>query len=51
MFQHIIAYANFYFPTYKSKDYYDSFIKSCLVYRYLHEKCFKKNARNEFDNV
>ena len=42
MLQQIISYVNFHFPQYFPKDWNDSFIKSRLVYRYLHEKYFKK---------
>ena len=42
MLNNIIAYVNFHFPNYQTNEYNDCFIKSCLVYRYLHEKYFKK---------
>lgn len=42
MLSNIIAYVNFHFPNYKTKVRNESFIKSCFVYRYLHEKYFKK---------
>ena len=47
MVNNIIVYVNYHFPNYKTNDYNDCFIKSCLVYRYLHEEYFKKNNRNE----
>ena len=42
MLNNIISYVNFHFPNYKTKVRNDSFIKSCLVYRYLNEKIFQK---------
>lgn len=33
---------NFHFPNYKKKVRNESFIKSCFVCRYLHEKYFKR---------
>lgn len=42
MIQHIIAYVNFYYPGYND-DKNECFIKSCLIYRYLYEKYFRKN--------
>ena len=42
MLNNIIAYVNFYFPNCKTNEYNDCFIKSCLVYRYLHGKYLKK---------
>ena len=47
MVNNIIVYVNYHFPNYKTNDYNDCFIESCLVYRYLHKKYFKKNNRNE----
>ena len=41
MIQQIVAYVNFCYPSYKD-DKDECFIKSCLVYRYLYEKYFKK---------
>ena len=40
MINTIVAYDNFYFPTYKSQFYPDNFIKACLVYQYLCSKYF-----------
>ena len=40
MINTIVAYDNFYFPTYKSQFYPDNFIKACLVYQYLYSKYF-----------
>ena len=42
MIQQIIAYVNFYYPSYKD-NHDESFIKSCLVYKYLYNTYFKKN--------
>ena len=36
----IVAYVNFYFPTYKTQFYPDNFIKACLVYQFLYAKYF-----------
>lgn len=41
MIQQIIAYVNFYYPSYKD-SYTECFIKSCLIYKYLYEKYFAK---------
>ena len=38
MLNNIISYVNFHFPNFKTSDYNDCFIKSCLVYK----KYFKK---------
>ena len=51
MIQNITTYLNFPFPNYQTKEWNDSFITSCLVYRYLHEKYLKKNTGYEFDFV
>ena len=40
MIKTIIAYVNFYFPTYKTQFYPDNFIKACLVYQFLYAKYF-----------
>lgn len=48
MLNSIIAYVNFYFPNCKTNEYNDCFIKSCLVYRYLHGKYFKKTLDMNF---
>ena len=40
MIKSIVAYVNFYFPTYKTQFYPDNFIKSCLVYQFLYAKYF-----------
>ena len=40
MINRIVAYVNFYFPTYKSQFYPDNFIKACLVYQFLYAKYF-----------
>ena len=40
MIKSIVAYVNFYFPTYKTQFYSDNFIKACLVYQYLYAKYF-----------
>ena len=40
MMKSIIAYVNFYFPTYKTQSYSDNFIKACLVYKFLYAKNF-----------
>ena len=42
MLNNIIAYVNFHFPNFKTREYNDCFIKPGLVYRYLHEKYLKK---------
>lgn len=42
MLQQIISYVNYHFPQYKAKEWSDSFIKSCLIYRYLVEKYYRK---------
>ena len=36
----MVAYVNFYFPTYKTQFYSDNFIKACLVYQFLYAKYF-----------
>ena len=36
----IVAYVNYYFPTYKTQFYPDNFIKACLVYQFLCAKYF-----------
>ena len=40
MIKTIVAYVNFYFPTYKTQFYPDNFIKACLVYQFLYAKYF-----------
>ena len=40
MIKSIVAYVNFYFPTYKTQFYSDNFIKACLVYQFLYAKYF-----------
>ena len=40
MINSIVAYVNFYFPTYKTQFYHDNFIKACLVYQFLYAKYF-----------
>ena len=40
MIKSIVAYVNFYFPTYKTQFYCDNFIKACLVYQFLYAKYF-----------
>ena len=40
MIKSIVAYVNFYFPTYKTQFYSDNFIKACLVYQFLYIKYF-----------
>ena len=42
MIKSIVAYVNFYFPTYKTHFYHDNFIRSCLVYQFLYAKYFKQ---------
>ena len=42
MIKSIVAYVNFYFPSYKTKYYSDNFIKACLVYQYLYIKYFSQ---------
>ena len=43
MIKTIVAYVNYYFPTYKTQFYCDNFIKSCVVYKYLYAKYFSQN--------
>ena len=40
MIKTIVAYVNFYFPTYKTQFYPDNFIRACLVYQFLYAKYF-----------
>ena len=40
MIKTIVAYVNFYFPSYKTQFYPDNFIRSCLVYQFLFAKYF-----------
>ena len=40
MIKSIVAYVNFYFPSYKTQFYPDNFIKACLVYQFLYAKYF-----------
>ena len=40
MIKSIVAYVNFYFPTYKTQFYRDNFIKACLVYQFLYAKYY-----------
>ena len=42
MIKSIVAYVNFYFPTYKTQFYSDNFIKACLVYQFLYAKYFSQ---------
>ena len=42
MIKSIVAYVNFYFPTYKTQFYPDNFIKACLVYQFLYVKYFSQ---------
>ena len=42
MIQTIITYVNFNFPYYNDENHNECFIKSCLVYKYLCHKYFKK---------
>ena len=42
MINTIVAFVNYYFPSYKTHVYHDNFIKACLVYKFLFEKYFKK---------
>ena len=42
MISTIVAYVNFYFPTYKTQFYSDNFIKACLVYQFLYVKYFSQ---------
>ena len=45
----IITYVNYYFPHYQTRFYCDNFIKSFLVYKYLHDKYFTTNI--DFDQI
>ena len=40
MIKSVVAYVNFYFPTYKTQFYPDNFIKACLVYQFLYAKYY-----------
>ena len=40
MIKSIVAYVNYYFPSYKTQFYCDNFIKACLVYQFLYAKYF-----------
>ena len=40
MIKSIVAYVNFFFPTYKTQFYPDNVIKACLVYQFLCAKYF-----------
>ena len=40
MIKSIVAYVNFFFPTYKTQFYPDNVIKACLVYQFLYGKYF-----------
>ena len=42
MIKSIVAYVNFYFPTYKTQFYPNNFIKACLVYQFLYAKYFSQ---------
>ena len=42
MIKTIVAYVNFYFPSYKTQFYPDNFIKACIVYQFLYAKYFKQ---------
>ena len=42
MLNTIVAYVNFYFPTYKTQFYCDNFIKAGLVYHFLYAKYFSQ---------
>ena len=45
----IITYVKYYVPHYQTRFYCDNFIKSCLVYKYLHDKYFSSNL--DFDQI
>lgn len=45
----IITYVKYYVPHYQTGFYCDNFIKSCLVYKYLHDKYFSSNL--DFDQI
>ena len=47
MIKSIVAYVNFYFPTYKTQFYSDNFIKACLVYQFLYVKYFTQKLEIE----
>ena len=49
MIKSIVAYVNFYFPSYKTKFYPDNFIKACLVYQFLYAKYFTQ--RLDLDQI
>ena len=49
MIKSIVAYVNFYYPTYKTQFYSDNFIKACLVYQFLYEKYFTQELY--FDEI
>ena len=40
MIETIVAYVNFFFPSYKTQFYPYYFIKACLVYQFLYSKYF-----------
>ena len=42
MIKSIVAYVNFYFPTYKTQFYSDNFSKACLIYQFLYAKYFSQ---------
>ena len=47
MIKSIVAYVNFYFPTYKTEIYPNNFIKACLVYQFLYVKYFTQKLDKE----
>ena len=49
MIKSIVAYVNFYFPTYETQFYTDNVIKACLVYQVLYAKYFSKKL--EIDQI
>ena len=49
MIKSIVAYVNFYFPSYKTQFYPDNFIKACLVYQFLYAKYFTQ--RLDLDQI
>ena len=49
MLKRIVAYVRYYFPQSKTDFYDDSFIKACLVYKFL---CFKLlNKNKDINNI
>ena len=45
----IKTYVYYYSPIYQTRFYCDNFIKSCLVYKYLHDKYFSSSI--DFDQI